>query len=91
LIASIFFVGCTQQNATSIIEGDAAEQAYVAPGEYDEFYTFLSGGFSGQITAYGLPSGRLLKDIIITHRSSPFCWQPNQLSEKPSFSDCTAG
>jgi nitrous-oxide reductase len=65
LLASILFVGCTQQNATSVIEGNAAEQAYVAPGEYDEFYAFLSGGFSGQITAYGLPSGRLLKEIPV--------------------------
>lgn len=62
---SFLFVGCSQQNASSVIEGNAAEQAYVAPGEYDEFYAFMSGGFSGQITAYGLPSGRLLKEIPV--------------------------
>ena len=28
----------------SVVEGNAAEQAYVAPGEYDEFYAFMSGG-----------------------------------------------
>ena len=38
---------------------------YVAPGEYDEFYSFFSGGFSGQLTCYGLPSGRLLKIIPV--------------------------
>ena len=37
--------------------GDAAEKVYVAPGQYDEFYAFLSGGFSGNLPVYGLPSG----------------------------------
>lgn len=45
--------------------GDAASRVYVAPGEYDEFYAFLSGGFSGQVAAYGLPSGRLLRVIPV--------------------------
>lgn len=44
---------------------NAAERTYVAPGEYDEFYAFLSGGFSGQLSVYGLPSGRLLKVIPV--------------------------
>jgi nitrous-oxide reductase len=38
---------------------------YVPPGEYDEFYAFMSGGFSGQIGVHGLPSGRLLKVIPV--------------------------
>ena len=42
-----------------------AEQAYVAPGEYDEFYAFISGGFSGQLAVYGLPSGRLFRVIPV--------------------------
>ena len=37
------------------------QKAYVAPGKYDEFYNFVSGGFSGQMSVYGLPSGRLLQ------------------------------
>lgn len=57
--------GCSQRDAKSVVEGDAAGQAYVPPGEYDEYYAFLSGGFSGQITAYGLPSGRLLREIPV--------------------------
>ncbi|GGH69802.1 Sec-dependent nitrous-oxide reductase [Phaeocystidibacter marisrubri] len=43
----------------------AAEKVYVAPGEYDEFYAFMSGGFSGQVSVYGLPSGRLFKVIPV--------------------------
>jgi nitrous-oxide reductase len=62
---AITMSGCTRKDASSVVDGDAAQMAYVAPGEYDEFYAFLSGGFSGQVTAYGLPSGRLLKEIPV--------------------------
>ncbi len=48
-----------------VLSGSAAEQVYVAPGEHDEFYAFMSGGFSGQVTVHGLPSGRLLKTIPV--------------------------
>ncbi len=58
-------VACQQRNVQQVIEGDAAQQTYVPPGEYDEYYAFMSGGFSGQITAYGLPSGRLLREIPV--------------------------
>ena len=64
LFLGAFGVKCTgseQAGSTS----DAAEKVYVAPGEYDEFYEFLSGGFSGNVTVHGLPSGRLLKTIPV--------------------------
>ena len=48
-----------------VTNAGAAEEVYVAPGQYDEFYAFLSGGFSGQISVYGLPSGRLLNVIPV--------------------------
>ncbi|PID69880.1 MAG: nitrous oxide reductase [Flavobacteriales bacterium] len=44
---------------------NAAEKVYVAPGEYDEYYAFLSGGYSGNLTVYGLPSGRMFKEIPV--------------------------
>ena len=44
---------------------DAAARVYVPPGSYDEYYAFLSGGFSGQLGVYGIPSGRLLKVIPV--------------------------
>jgi nitrous-oxide reductase len=49
----------------SLASGDAASRVYVPPGQHDEFYAFFSGGFSGQLTVYGLPSGRLLKQIPV--------------------------
>jgi len=42
-----------------------AGKVYVAPGTYDDFYAFMSGGFSGQVAVYGLPSGRLLKVVPV--------------------------
>ena len=42
-----------------------AEKVYVAPGEHDEFYAFMSGGYSGNLTVYGLPSGRMFKEIPV--------------------------
>ncbi len=47
------------------VDKDAAAKVYVAPGQYDEYYLFTSGGFSGQMGVYGLPSGRLLKVIPV--------------------------
>jgi nitrous-oxide reductase len=52
---------CKPKNTSNAVSGDAASKVYVAPGKYDEFYNFVSGGFSGQMAVYGLPSGRLLR------------------------------
>ena len=57
--------GCKPKNAESTLTGNAAEKAYVAPGQYDEFYNFVSGGFNGQLGVYGLPSGRLLRIVPV--------------------------
>ncbi len=52
-------------NKSGALAGNVAEKVYVAPGEHDEFYAFISGGFSGQLSVYGLPSGRLFKVIPV--------------------------
>ena len=67
LTLSIVVVGCVN-NSTSkkgALSSSAAEKVYVAPGEHDDFYAFVSGGFSGQLAVYGLPSGRLFKVIPV--------------------------
>ena len=56
---------CKTKGAASVTTEDAAQKVYVAPGKYDEFYNFVSGGFNGQVSVYGLPSGRLLKIIPV--------------------------
>jgi len=57
--------GCKPKNAGSAVAGDAAQKAFVPPGKYDEYYNFVSGGFSGQLAVYGLPSGRLFRVIPV--------------------------
>ncbi len=58
------FVGCSKKQEVGGV-GDAPAKVYVAPGTYDEFYAFMSGGFSGQVSVYGLPSGRLFRVIPV--------------------------
>ncbi len=68
LIAAALLLGlnsCKPKNANNTVTSDAAAKAYVAPGKYDGFYNFVSGGFSGQMSVYGLPSGRLLRVIPV--------------------------
>jgi nitrous-oxide reductase len=55
----------TRTPAANLVTGDAASRVYVPPGSYDEYYAFMSGGYSGQVSVYGLPSGRLLKLIPV--------------------------
>ena len=43
----------------------AAQKTYVAPGDLDEYYMFSSGGHSGQIYVYGVPSMRHLSTIPV--------------------------
>jgi nitrous-oxide reductase len=57
--------GCRPGTTKTAVTGDAASRVYVAPGTHDEFYNFVSGGFSGQLAVYGLPSGRLLRNIPV--------------------------
>jgi nitrous-oxide reductase len=43
----------------------AAQKTYVAPGDLDEYYFFASGGHSGQVYVYGVPSMRHLATIPV--------------------------
>ncbi|MEX0994077.1 MAG: hypothetical protein WD599_01030, partial [Balneolaceae bacterium] len=58
-----FLYGCG--NGSFSGSSDAAQKVYVAPGEHDEFYGLFSGGYSGQMTVYGLPSGRHIYTIPV--------------------------
>ncbi|MFZ4544341.1 MAG: Sec-dependent nitrous-oxide reductase [Saprospiraceae bacterium] len=65
LLGFTLFTSCKPKNAgNAAVTGNAAK-AYVAPGKYDEFYNFVSGGFSGQMSVYGIPSGRLFRVIPV--------------------------
>jgi len=43
----------------------AAQKTYVAPGDFDEYYMFASGGHSGQVYVFGLPSMRRITTIPV--------------------------
>jgi len=71
ITASVLLAGiamgysCKPATTETVVQGDAASKVYVAPGQYDEFYNFLSGGFNGQVSVVGLPSGRTIKIIPV--------------------------
>lgn len=85
MLSLIFLVGlvsCNNSDASKKNKGalgtNAAEKVYVAPGEYDEYYAFVSGGFSGQLSVYGLPSGRLFKVIPVFSQDAEKAWGYNE-------------
>jgi nitrous-oxide reductase len=43
----------------------AAQKVYVAPGDLDEYYMFASGGQSGNVYVYGIPSLRHIVTIPV--------------------------
>jgi nitrous-oxide reductase len=57
----------------------AAAKTYVPTGKRDEFVAFSSGGQSGQIIVYGIPSMRLLKYIAVF---TPEPWQAYGFDEE---------
>ncbi|MBT3173414.1 MAG: Sec-dependent nitrous-oxide reductase [Lentimicrobiaceae bacterium] len=70
IVLSMVMVACgpttsKKGGSKGVLSGSQAERAYVAPGEHDEYYGFISGGFSGQLAVYGLPSGRLFRVIPV--------------------------
>jgi nitrous-oxide reductase len=66
-LLTVFIVACgpKKKSDSGALAQGAAEKVYVKPGDHDEFYAFVSGGFSGQVAVYGLPSGRLFKVIPV--------------------------
>lgn len=64
IFLTLYSCGNSQQN-NGALSSNAADRVYVAPGEHDDYYAFISGGFSGQLSVYGLPSGRLFKVIPV--------------------------
>src|SRR6266496_5486308 len=61
-LAVMHTMGC---GATRSARSLAAEKVYVAPGELDKYYAFLSGGQSGSVFVVGIPSGRLIREIPV--------------------------
>jgi nitrous-oxide reductase len=64
-LLGLILSSCKPTGPKEAVVGNAAAKVYVAPGKYDEFYNFVSGGFNGQMSVYGLPSGRLFRIIPV--------------------------
>ncbi|MBE7412403.1 MAG: Sec-dependent nitrous-oxide reductase [Leptospiraceae bacterium] len=56
---------CGGSGGKATLAANAAQKVYVAPGEKDEVYALLSGGFNGQVSVQGIPSGRVFKIIPV--------------------------
>jgi nitrous-oxide reductase len=55
-------LGCGTSQSARL---SAASKVYVAPGEHDKYYAFLSGGQSGSVFVVGIPSCRLYREIPV--------------------------
>lgn len=66
LMATVFFaeVGNVGPKSSANLQS-TAEQVYVPPGEHDEYYLFNSGGHSGQLFVYGVPSMRHIRTVPV--------------------------
>jgi nitrous-oxide reductase len=70
LLAAFAVAGCNsdttaKREKAASQSAAAAQQIYVPPGKLDEYYAILSGGQSGSVFVYGIPSCRFIKEIPI--------------------------
>jgi nitrous-oxide reductase len=69
----------------------AAEQIYVAPGELDKYYGFLSGGQSGSVFVIGVPSGRLIREIPVFEPRAAYGYAMLQTDPRRKLLEETGG
>ena len=69
IVATVVITAAVIQNFGCADAGSArsraADDVYVAPGEHDKYYGFLSGGQSGSVFVVGIPSGRLIREVPV--------------------------
>src|SRR5689334_19514427 len=69
-LGAALFLGCNtdstgRKQKAAAAATTAAQQVYVALGKLDDYYAILSGGQSGSMFVYGVPSCRLIKEIAV--------------------------
>lgn len=66
LVAFLFFANIGGKDSQSAQSNKSfAEKVYVPFGEHDEYYMLASGGHSGQLFVYGLPSMRKIRTVPV--------------------------
>lgn len=70
LISPVIFTACNsdttvRKEKAAAQSAAAAQQVYVPPGKLDDYYAILSGGQSGSVFVYGIPSCRFIKEIPV--------------------------
>lgn len=86
LALAVLITGCDngssreRQKAESQTALDA-QRVYVAPGKLDDYYAILSGGQSGGVFVYGIPSCRFIKEVPIFEPRAALGYANNPGSE----------
>jgi nitrous-oxide reductase len=70
LVAFLLFSNPDTNTPTTASAESAAEKVYVPFGEQDEYYLFASGGHSGQMFIYGVPSMRHIRTVPVFSQDS---------------------
>jgi nitrous-oxide reductase len=70
LLLAGLLMGCysdatSKKEKTEAQTASDAQRVYVAPGKLDDYYAILSGGQSGSVFVYGIPSCRFIKEVPI--------------------------
>jgi nitrous-oxide reductase len=87
-LASVHTLGC---GATRSARSVAADKVYVAPGELDKYYGFLSGGQSGSVFVIGVPSGRLIREIPVFEPRAAYGYAMHETDPRRQELEATGG